>query len=236
MAENPGMQRDQFIIDTYATLTAVEQAAQLELSYSYVVHRRGVLRKEGRLPERRAYHPVWTPEQNEYLADHYPFTTMRRMVKYLMRTAVAIKEQAQKLGLLRVSEDYPALTLAKVLGCSGATVVRYVKDGYLKGKQSYKLGAHRRWVVTEDDVVTFIRTYPWVLNIKKMQERSYFRSVLHEEWTKNPWYTPAQAARRVSCGLEAIRLRLAAGVITSFRRGSYWWIREKDLLEQYVRA
>lgn len=229
------MQCDHFIIDTYDTLTAVKQAAQLGLSYSWVVHRRGVLRKEGYLPEVRAYHPVWTPEQNEYLADHYPFTTMRRMMKFLKRTAVAIKVQAQKLGLLRVSEDYPALTLAKILGCSGATVARYVKDGYLKGKQSYKLGAHRRWVIAEEDVVTFIRTYPWLLSLTKMQEVSYFRSVLREEWAKNPWYTPTQAAKRVGCGLEAIRLRLASGVIKGFKRGSYWWVREKDLLEQYVR-
>ena len=224
------MECDQFIIDSYASLTAVKQAAQLELSYSWVVHRRGVLRKEGRLPERRAYHPFWTPAQNEYLADHYPFTTMKRMVKYLKRTAVAIKEQAQKLGLLRVSEDYPALTLAKVLGCSGATIARYVKKGYLKGKQSYKLGAHRRWVITEEDVVAFIRTYPWMLSMKKMQERSYFRSILHEEWGKNPWYNTAEAAEKVGCCVETLQKRLRSGEVPAIKKTKYSRIiRENDL-------
>lgn len=228
------MECDQFIIDSYSTLTAVKQAAQLELSYSWVMHRRGVLRKEGFLPEVRAYKPIWTDEENEYLRQNYPFYNMNRMEKHLGRSYWGIRQHAQKLGLLRVSEDYAALTLSGIFGCSCHTIIRLVKDGYLKGKQTYKLGAHRRWVFTEVDVVRFIRTYPWMLRMAAMQ-LSYFRSVLKAEWEQNPWYNPAQAAKRLGCSLETVYKRLASGEIKGLRRISqtrswrYWWIREKDL-------
>lgn len=222
--------KDTFIVDTYSSLTARQQAKELEYSYSWVVHRRGILRKEGFLPKVRAYHPIWTDEDSEYLKQNYPFLTTKTLVKHLKRSPGAIKEHKEKLCLSRVSEDYTAVSLGQLLGRSGHTIARYVSDGFLKGKKSYKMGRYKRWVFNEEQVVKFLRTYPWLLNVRDLTEPHYFRSVLLEEWRENPWYTPAQAANVLGCSLEALRKRLFSGEVPAAKRTNYWRIREKDLL------
>lgn len=235
------MERNTFIIATYGRLTARQQARQLEIPYTNVIYWRKKLHKAGRLTKPRKYHPTWTDEEKEYLRERYPWAKMSTMVTALGRTAVAITIQKKKMGLYRDSEQYTARTLATIFGCDDKWLAALARDGFLKGHRALHFrGLYHPWNFDEDDVVAFIRKYPWLLRPEKMKEEHFFRGIVREEWLDNPWYTTVQAAELVGVHKEVILRRLEAGELTGFRRSpdktwSIWRIRQNDLLAQFTR-
>ena len=235
------LELEQFIIDPYSTLTAREQAVQTQVPYHSVIWRRRKLLEQGRLKGPRAYQPTWTDADLQYLKEKYPYARMSTMARHLKRTAVAIVLKKKKLGLYRDSEHYTARTLAAIFGCDDKWLTALARDGFLKGTKALHFrGPCHPWNFAEEDVVAFIKKYPWLLRPERMKQKHYFRGVLREEWKKNPWYTTVQAARVVGVHKEVILRRLESGELPGLRRSadktwSIWRIREKDLLAKFTR-
>lgn len=230
---------EEFIVNTYSSLTARKQAARLDISYGSVIYWRRKLK--GRLKGPRAYNPVWTPAEEEYLREKWPYAKMSTMTRHLGRTAVAITIKKKEMGLYRDSEYYTASTLAAIFGCDPKWLTALARDGFLKGhKAAHFVGPSHPWNFGEEDVVAFIRTYPWLLHPERMKQEHYFRSVVREEWRENPWYTTAEAAKVVGVHKDSILQRLESGELPGHRRStgktfSLWRIRQKDLLARFAR-
>ncbi len=183
---------------------------------------------------------VWTPEQDAYLEEYYPQAKMSTMMRELGRTRGAIVYRRKKLGVLRSDGGYSAKALADIFGCDLHFVTDMLDEGYLVGKRApYKRGNTIPFVFTEDQVLAFIRTYPWLLKPSKMEQAHIFRAALREEWERDPWYTTHQAARLLGVHGETLLRRVRVGELTAFRRVnsprySHCWIR-KSALDTFTR-
>lgn len=65
------------------------------------------------------------------------------------------------------------------------------------------------WAFQEEDIVTCLRARPW-LAVKNRMPEHFFRSIVLEEWKRDPWYSADQAApflgrRNRNCVLRYIR-------------------------------
>ena len=203
-------EEEQFIIDTYARLTARKQAERLERDYSDVVAKRMRMLKKSQLDStQRAYHPPWTKEQEDWLRENYHKYTMRSLRRHLHRTETAIILRKRRLGIIRTDGFYTCNSLAEIFGCDPKKFASLYNEGYLKGKRApYLQGSNRPWVFNEGQIARFLRQYPWLMDPKKMQQQHYFRSVLRQEWDKNPWLNSNQAAELVGVHHETILRRL----------------------------
>lgn len=143
----------------------------------------------------------WSPEELEYLSEHYGLMSDAALAHYLQRSENAIVLAARKKlhGQRKKDNFYTAAELARVLGISCAKrVVSWVEQRWLNGRKSpIRQGLYHVWLFTEETIVECLRRRPWLVDFKKM-ERSYFRSVAIEEWERDPWYTCIQAAPMLS--------------------------------------
>ncbi|GAJ03399.1 unnamed protein product, partial [marine sediment metagenome] len=144
-------------------------------------------------PARSKY--KWTPEELEYLSDHYGLVSDKTIACNLDRSVYGVAWAVYRLRLRRKDNLYTATALARALGIAEPeTVIGWVQRGWLKCRKGpVKAGLNRVWVFNEKTVVKFLRQRPWVVNLKSMPEH-YFRSVIRREWERDPWYTCQQAA------------------------------------------
>ena len=233
---------EQFLVDTYSTLTAKAQAVQLSRQLADVVAKRGRMGAKGRFDGlRRAYHPPWTREEEDWLRDNYHQYTIKTLVRKLQRSRVAITLRVKRLNIRRTDGYYTARAVAEIFGGDPKRVAALYHEGYLKGRKApYLQGKNYPWMFTELAIVRFIKAYPWLLRPEAMQQEHYFRSVLRQEWERDPWYDSRQAAAMMGVGDETILRRLRSGEIPAFQRSPSkpwfrWWIRRSDLLTQFRR-
>ena len=232
---------EQVLIDTYSTLTARLQADKLGRPREDVVAKRARMVKKGQLSiYERAYHPVWSPEQDDWLRDNYHKYTMKTLSRRLGRTECAIWLRKRRLNIRRTDGFYTCRALAEIFRCDPKRIASLYEQGYLTGKRApYLQGQNRPWVFNEGDVEAFIRTYPWLTQPDKMQEH-YFRSMVRDEWARDPWYSCKDAAEIVGIGDDALQKRLRSGEVPAFQRSpgkawSRWWIRRTALLTHFKR-
>ena len=137
----------------------------------------------------------WTPEELEYLSNHYGLVSDKTIACNLDRSVYGVAGVAHKLGLRRKDNFYTATELARALGVAEPeTVIGWVRRGWLKCRKGpLKVGLNRVWAFNEKTVVRFLRQRPWVVNLRTMPEH-YFCSVVKREWERDPWYTCGQAA------------------------------------------
>ena len=140
-------------------------------------------------------HKRWTPDELECLNDKFGLIADRTLARRLNRTEKTVISKARYYRIRATDNFSTARALAEVLGISCShTILRWVKKGWLKGKRSGKShGKHRLWCFTIEAVEEFLRQHPWLVDMKTM-ERHYFRSIIKEEWDRDPWYTIRETA------------------------------------------
>jgi hypothetical protein len=126
--------------------------------------------------------------------------------------------------------------LAMVLGRKDPkSVALWVHHGWLKAtKGPPGAGRTKMWNITEDDILDLLKRRPWLADLKAMEEH-YFRSIVRDEWKRDPWYTPTQVAPRLRLKRpDAVRQYIYKGWLAaekqpggSERRG--WIIRESAI-------
>lgn len=212
-------QDDEYLVRTHRALTAKRQAAALRKPYSTVVWRRQKLYKEGRLrKDERCYFPPWTEDEEDFLVENYSRKSMKVLCRKLRRTAVAITLRRRRLGIRRSDGFYNARMLGELLHVDGKVVAWWVDQGWLKGSRApYHQGLHHPWVFHEEAVRRLIRERPWLFQPARM-ERHLFRSLVLEEYTRDPWYDLKTAARVAGIGHEHMDVLALKGEIQTVSR------------------
>jgi hypothetical protein len=143
---------------------------------------------------------LWTKQELEYLADHYGALPNDVLARRLNRTEAAIKVAVTRKfrGLRRTGAFYTARMLTLILGRKNPrTVALWIKHGWLKAtKGPPGAGRSKMWNITENDIVALLKQQPWLADIKRMEEH-YFRSIIRDEWNRDPWYSSKQVAPRL---------------------------------------
>lgn len=127
---------DTYLIETYASLTASAQAAQLQRSASSVYQRRYDLQRAGRLPQK---HRRWTADEDlEIVALAESGATLLQIMRQLGRTGLAIVRRladlGTPLGVIRtqgILKTRSARQVAALLGTSSDIVRRWIRTGDL---------------------------------------------------------------------------------------------------------
>ncbi len=164
----------------------------------------------------------WTPEDKEYLADNYGIKSAKSISNHLDRSPNALKIAAyRKLnGLNQRSNIFTARAVAEILGvrCS-KTIVRWMEAGYIEGKHApFSYGKYRVWSFSYEAIEKCLRERPWLVNLQKM-ERSYFRTIVQEEYDRDPWYNSGEAAQFFGLvDFNAIHRYIHRGWLQAFRR------------------
>jgi hypothetical protein len=138
---------------------------------------------------------VWTDEELEYLGDHYGLVSDATLCRHLQRSRSAIVIAARrKLQMRQKDNFYSAAELARVLGVRDPkSILLWVKNGWLRGRRGPMMqGLNYVWAFSEGAIVECLTRRPWLANMERLS-RHYFRSVVREEWERDPWFTPAQA-------------------------------------------
>lgn len=235
-------EQEHFIVTTFDTLTATEQAKQLQVKYQNLVTKRMRLAKEGRVSfSDKAYLPKWTELEIEYLRDHYPTESMEAMQKYLRRTPVGIGLKAKRLGLVRKDGFFTVQSLADLLKVDSHKALDWVQSGILPAKQlPYRQGPYRVWHIAMADVERFLHEYPFLVHNWRQMAPHYFRSIVRQEWEKDPWYSLKEATRIVGLVNDLMLYkRIQEGECRGYQRSpgkawSQWWIR-KSWLKDFKR-
>ena len=147
----------------------------------------------------RAKRP-WTKKELEYLSDHYGILPDDILAQRLDRPVGALKTTVtRKLkGIRRTGAFYTARMLSLILGLKDPKAVALsIRHGWLKAtKGPVGAGQTKMWNITEDDIVALLKRRPWLADMNQMEEH-YFRSIVREEWKRDPWYSPKQIAPRL---------------------------------------
>ncbi|KKL57727.1 hypothetical protein LCGC14_2232510 [marine sediment metagenome] len=224
-------EQDDYLVSTHGTLSAKAQARHLHRPYPSVIFRRHELAALGRIdPGKRAYQRPWTEEEEEYLTDHYSDRSMAALCRRLRRSVSGINNHKKRLGVRRTDGFYTARSLGEVFHVDPKVVAWWVKQGWLTGKKApYNQGIYRPWVFHEEEVRELIQERPWLFKYARM-ERHIFRSLVLEQWERDPWYTIKDAARRFNVSDEYLRGVALRGDIQTFQRQP-----EKKWSKRYVR-
>ncbi len=226
---------DGFLVKTHSRLTVKEQAKELGVPRYKIGLARQKLYEAGRIsPYKRAYHRRWSPGEVEFLEDHYSTNTTDSLCKRLRRSKTAILLKKRRLGIRRTDGIYTARTLAEIFGVDSKFFPNLVAEGFLSGKRApWRQGPYPPWVFDEAEVIRFIQSYPWMLDLNRM-DGHYFRSILCEEWERDPWYSNPEAARIIGYHPHSIANAAREGRLRGYQRSpkkrwSYWRFRRSDL-------
>lgn len=138
----------------------------------------------------------WAPWELDILGDKYGLISDRALSRRLQRSPNALHiASVRKLHHGRKANFYTARELANILGIScSKTLVSWVEARWIKARRSVvRAGEYRAWKFLDNNIEEFLRKKPWLLNLQKMQEH-YFRTIVQEEYDKDPWYTCIEAA------------------------------------------
>jgi len=142
----------------------------------------------------------WTKKELEYLSDHYGILPDDILAQRLDRTVGTLKTTVtRKLkGVRRTGAFYTARMLSLILGHKDPRAIALsISHGWLKAtKGPPGAGRTKMWNITEEHIVEFLKRRPWLANMTHMEEH-YFRSIVREEWKRDPWYSPKQIAPRL---------------------------------------
>lgn len=177
----------------------------------------------------------WNQEELQYLADYYGLLSNEKIAAQLKRSQLTVARTAtRRLGQHVMDSFYSASELARLLGLpSTGKITRWVKRGWLRGKKSPACsGQFKLWCFTEEDVVSCLSQHPWLVELKRMPEH-YFRSIVREEWERDPWYTGEQAAPLLGVGLRTVSRYVGLGWLAAEGKpaagGSQWIIRRSAI-------
>mgnify|MGYP003376150629 CR=1 FL=1 len=154
-----------------------------------------------------------------------------RIARRLGRTPVAIRIMMKKRGMASRSRRLmSALRVAEMLGVGCAkTIVRWITNGWLRGRQGPARGMHRQWQVTEEDVWAFIESPAhWHLFNPERIPDQHLREWAIEIRDGVRFLTPGQVAWRLYTTDASVNDWIHKGLLPAVRNGN-WLIRESDV-------
>jgi len=184
----------------------------------------------------------WSGKDLAFLNDNVGIMSDDALARHFGRTRNSIK-LAMKRRLHNCNHKtnfYTARDIARLfgIGCS-KTIVAWRSKGFLKGERSpVHCGKTFMWGFLYEDIVKCLRRRPWLVEIKRMEE-SYFRSIVQEEWNKNPWYNCEQAAPLLGVkDHNAVKRYIHRRWLPAVRKpagGTWEWIIRKTAVDAFLK-
>lgn len=185
----------------------------------------------------------WTQEDLQYLAKNYGILPDEEICRQLERSPNALKIMGYRA--MRINHKTNIITareVARVMGvaCS-KTVIEWIDRGWLKGQQtSVRCGHTSVWNFTKEDLETFVRSFPYVLDRDKMLEGPY-RAIALEEFARDPWCSLQEACQKigVSYNSAALPQYLKKGWLHPVKcprmSGNHWtWLFFKSDIDKFL--
>lgn len=184
---------------------------------------------------------VWTPEELEFLTEKYGLISDRAISRHLQRSPNGIRIAAKrKLHQNRKMNFYTGRELARSLGVGDSkTIVSWVDVGWLKARRSVvRQGPFKAWLFRDKNIEAFLRAMPWLFSPGKMP-RHYFRSIIQEEYDRDPWYTCQEAATFLGVITDdAVQRYINRGWLPAHKRpGGPWqgvWVIRRSSIETFL--
>jgi hypothetical protein len=184
-----------------------------------------------------------TQEDLQYLAKNYGVLPDEEICRYLKRSPNALKIMGYRaMRINHKTNLISAREVARVMGvaCS-KTVIEWIDRGWLKGSQTnVRCGKNAVWNFTKEDLETFVRSFPWVLDRDKMQEGPY-RTIVLEEFTRDPWCSLQEACSKVGVSYNSAALSqyLKKGWLHPVKvprvSGNHWtWLFFKSDIDKFL--
>jgi len=183
----------------------------------------------------------WGQEELDYLGDKYGLVSDRAICRCLQRSPNAIRIVAiRKLHSNRKSNFYSARELARALGVPDSkTIVNWALAGWIPVRKSVvRAGKFRAWLFRDKNIVKFLQEKPWLFDLAKMPEH-YFRTIVLEEYERDPWYNCEQAAPLLGVKTDdAVQRYIRHGWLPAVKRpGGPWqgvWIIRRSAIEKFL--
>jgi hypothetical protein len=132
---------------------------------------------------------------------------------------------------------YTAREVAKILGvpCS-KTVISWMKKGFIAGRKGvWRQGPTKVWAFEYEEIEKLVRNYPWLPHLGDMENHDYFKSIINEEYERDPWYTCDETAELLGLKThDAVQRYIYWGLLDAVKRPGgphqgVWIIRKSDI-------
>lgn len=184
-------------------------AKQLGVTHGWIVWRAQELGLSRQMPGSSG--SPWIPAEDAILADRLDegksITSIQRYLRKAgyARSLNSIANRVQIAGLTWQNPDWSAQDVARALGMSGATILKWLATGKLKGTQKrgpsvdYKQDAAlMRWHVRPHDVRAFMLAHPRDWDARKMQQEVLIDLLAGDERGFNSGGLSVSAARELA--------------------------------------
>ena len=114
----------------------------------------------------RVKEPFWSPNEVEYLREHYGRISNRRIAKHLGRTIAAVHLKAKRMSIHSWQTDvYCAGDLGVILGVDRNRVLTWIERGWLEAEQEQRNGV---WKFTDKALRTFLRDHGYSIDLSRV--------------------------------------------------------------------
>lgn len=122
----------------------------------------------------------WTAEEMTLLEQYAGQKHVTWLAKRLKRPVVSVVLKLKRMGLRRrVTEGYTLRDLQECLGLDHRTIERFVREGKLRVRRRNPEAQQRSpWMVTDKDLLAFIRQHPTAINLAKVDALWFLDLVL----------------------------------------------------------
>jgi hypothetical protein len=203
------------------------------------------LQVRGQVQKLKLGHPSekWSPEDLAFLRKNYGLVPDEVIEKKLKRTHNSIiLTVKRRLQINRKSNFYTARELAKILGisCSKTITETWMPRKWIRGiKSPVRCGPNIMWSFKEEEITRCLRARPYLVEISDIQEEHLFRSVVQEEWDRDPWYGLEEAGYLLDVGDNAVVKYIRRGDLPATKKtGGPWqgvWIVRRSAIEEFLK-
>lgn len=185
----------------------------------------------------------WTQDQLDFLNEHYGVLSDDEICSRLKKSKNALHIQAvRKLKICHKTNFYTSREVALLLGVScSKTIIGWMKKGWINGdKSTTRCGPNIMWNFSYEAIEQMLRERPWLVDCSKM-EMSYFRSIVKEEFAKNPWYSIRKACQMIGIQYQSsamafyLKKKWLHPVKKPIEGGNHWtWLFFKSDIDNFL--
>lgn len=174
-------------------------------------------------------HARWTAAEQQLLraqAGQLPVSALAELVTtrcgVAIRTAHAVSCQLKQLGLSQTVTAQLSLRAASaLLGVEERAVARrWLERGLLHATRGVGATRGGPYTITRDALATFIRTYPWEVDWRRMAPDDPLTVLARAETAREAWLTRAEAARYLGCSVWTVSGYLRDGKLPDARQAA----------------
>lgn len=128
----------------------------------------------------------WTEREVNFVHDYVGIKSYAELAEQLGRSEEAIKLYRCRHHLPRAFDNFYSYTLlAKELGRARASLRKYFKRGWLKGRKADWVGVYGKvpMIFLEDDIVVFLQERYYLFEPRKVPN-IYFRNVVRDAYNE----------------------------------------------------